>query len=68
MVQANPKPLSVEDFIADYGDQDRFELIDGELIDVEPTGLHEQVIGFVVRKLSVEIDRLDLPYIIPIAA
>jgi len=65
MVQANPKPLSVEDFIADYGDQDRFELIDGELTDVEPTGLHEQVIGFVVRKLSVEVDRLDLPYIIP---
>ena len=65
MVQANPKLLSVEDFITDYGDQDRFELIDGELTDVEPTGLHEQVIGFVVRKLSVEVDRLDLPYIIP---
>lgn len=65
MVQANLKLLSVEDFIANYGDQDRYELIDGELIDLEPTGLHEQVIGFVVRKLSVEIDRLDLPYIIP---
>lgn len=32
MVQANPKLLSLEDFIADYGDQDRYELIDGELI------------------------------------
>ncbi|WP_035987569.1 Uma2 family endonuclease [Leptolyngbya sp. KIOST-1] len=65
MVQANPKLLNVDDFIANHGDQDRYELIDGELIDLEPTGLHEQVIGFVVRKLSVEIDRLDLPYIIP---
>ncbi|MEM9119026.1 MAG: Uma2 family endonuclease [Cyanobacteria bacterium P01_F01_bin.56] len=73
MVQANPKLLSLEDFIADYGDQDRYELIDGELIDVEPTGLHvrkaaqneQQVIGFLARKLNVEIDRLDLPYTIP---
>ena len=65
MVQANPKLLSFEEFIADYGDEDRYELIDGELIDMEPTGLHEQVIGFVARKLNVEIDRLDLPYTIP---
>jgi Uma2 family endonuclease len=65
MVQANPKVLSADEFIAEYGDQDRYELIDGELIDVEPTGLHEQVIGFIARKLNVEIDRLDLPYIIP---
>lgn len=73
MVQANPKVLSVDEFIADYGDQDHYELIDGELIDVEPTGLHvreaaqneQQVIGFIARKLNVEIDRLDLPYTIP---
>ena len=39
MVQANPKLLSFEEFIADYGDEDRYELIDGELIDMEPTGV-----------------------------
>lgn len=40
---------------------------------MEPTGLHvrkaaqneQQVIGFLARKLNVEIDRLDLPYTIP---
>jgi len=65
MIQVNPKLLSSDAFIAQYGDQDQYELIDGELIDVEPTGLHEQVIGFLSRKLNVEIDRLNLPYIIP---
>ena len=65
MIQINPKLLTVDTFIAQYGDQDQYELIDGELIEVEPTGLHEQVIGFIARKLNVEIDRLDLPYIIP---
>ena len=65
MIQINPKLLTVDAFIAQYGDQDQYELIDGELIDVEPTGLHEQVIGFISRKLNVEIDRLNLPYVIP---
>lgn len=65
MIQANPQLLNTDEFIAQYGDQDRYELIDGELIDVEPTGLHEQVISFIARKLNVEIDRLNLPYIIP---
>lgn len=65
MIQANSKLLNVNEFIAQYGDQEQYELIDGELIDMKPTGLHEQVIGFVARKLNVEIDRLDLPYIIP---
>ncbi|WP_204139633.1 Uma2 family endonuclease [Halomicronema sp. CCY15110] len=65
MIQAHPKLLTVDEFITQYGDQDQYELIDGELIDVEPTGLHEQVIGFLARKLNVEIDRLNLPYFIP---
>ncbi|PSB16645.1 hypothetical protein C7B76_11240 [filamentous cyanobacterium CCP2] len=65
MIQINPLVFNVDEFIAQYGDQEQFELIDGELIDMEPTGLHEQVIGFIARKLNVEIDRLDLPYIIP---
>ncbi|MGB7276008.1 MAG: Uma2 family endonuclease [Geitlerinemataceae cyanobacterium] len=65
MIQANPILLTVDEFITQYGDFDRYELIDGELVDMEPTGLHEQVIGFLGRKLNVEIDRLDLPYTIP---
>lgn len=29
--------LTVEEFIAQYGDNPRYELIDGEVRDVEPT-------------------------------
>jgi Uma2 family endonuclease len=65
MIQTNPKLLNFNDFVTQYGDQDQYELIDGELVNVEPTGLHEQVISFIARKLNVEIDRLNLPYIIP---
>ncbi len=65
MLPANLDRLNVDEFIAQYGDRDTYELIDGELIDLEPTGLHEQVIGVIARKLNVEIDRLNLPYVIP---
>lgn len=65
MVQLVPNTLTVDEFITHYGDSDRYELIDGELIDVEPTEPHEQVSAFVGRKLNVEIDRQDAPYFIP---
>ncbi|MBP5974785.1 Uma2 family endonuclease [Brasilonema sp. CT11] len=44
---------------------ERYELIDGELIEMEPTGPHEQVSAFIGRKLNVEIDRQDATYFIP---
>ncbi|MEG4234311.1 Uma2 family endonuclease [Microcoleus sp. Pol11C3] len=65
MVQSPAKLLSVDEFIANFGDSDRYELIDGELTEMKPTGSHEQVSAFLGRKLNVEIDHLDLPYFIP---
>ena len=65
MIQSAPKLLTFDDFIARYGDNERYELIDGELIDMEPTGPHEEVGAFVVRKVNVEIDRLNVPWFTP---
>ncbi|MHC5732380.1 MAG: Uma2 family endonuclease, partial [Nostoc sp.] len=65
MVKSAPKVLTVDEFISQYGECDRYELIDGELIEMEPTGPHEQVSAFIGRKLNVEIDRQDISYFIP---
>jgi len=65
MVQSSPRLFTVDEFIARYGDTERYELIDGELIDMEPTELHEQVAAFIGRKLNVEIDRQYPDYLIP---
>lgn len=65
MVQSAPKVLTVDEFISHYGECDRYELIDSELIDIEPTGPDEQLYAFIGRKLNVEIDRQDLSYFIP---
>ncbi|MGM3305880.1 Uma2 family endonuclease [Anabaena sp. WFMT] len=65
MVQSAVKLITVNEFITQYGDNDNYELIDGELMEMEPTGPHEQVSSLIGRKLNVEIDRKDLPYFIP---
>ncbi|BAU15166.1 hypothetical protein LEP3755_57230 [Leptolyngbya sp. NIES-3755] len=59
------KLLTFEEFIQYYGDQPRYELANGELIDMEPTGPHEAVAGKVASKISLEIDRQNLPFVIP---
>ncbi len=65
MVKSASKPIAIDEFIAEYGDNENYELIDGELIDMEPTGPHEQVSSLIGRKLNVEIDRQGFPYFIP---
>jgi len=41
-------------------------LIDGELIEMEPTEPHEEIAAFILRKINVEIDRLGIPWFIPL--
>jgi hypothetical protein len=35
------KPLSFDDFLVHHGENNRYELIDGEVFDLEPTGSHK---------------------------
>lgn len=59
-----PKSVTVEQFLAQYSDDNRYELIDGEVFDLEPTGPHEQVAAFIDRKLNVQLDSKHLPWFI----
>lgn len=59
-----PQSMTVEQFIAQYGDDHRYELIDGEVFNLEPTGPHEEVAAFIDRKLNVQIDQLGLDYFV----
>jgi Uma2 family endonuclease len=54
------KPLTVDEFVAQYGDDKRYELIDGEVFDLEPTGLHEEVAGFITQKVCFQIELAQL--------
>ncbi|MEH1961219.1 MAG: Uma2 family endonuclease [Nostoc sp.] len=67
MTQALPKLLTFDEFSEWYpNDGKRYELHKGVIVEMPPpTGMHEKVVGFIARKLTVEFDRLNLPYTIP---
>jgi Uma2 family endonuclease len=56
------KPLTVDEFLAQYGDDKRYELIDGEVFDLEPTGFHEQVAGFITKQVCFQIITAQQPW------
>ena len=64
MVQALWEPINFDDYIATYpNDGGIYELINGRIVPVNPTGEHEQVGGFLDRKFWQAIG--DRPYLIP---
>jgi Uma2 family endonuclease len=65
MIYTPSQLLSFERFIEQYGGNPRYELADGELIEMEPTGPHEAVAGKIASKISIEIDRQALPFLVP---
>lgn len=67
MVQSLTKPVTFAEFIQSYPDTGkRYELHDGVIVEMNPpVGDHELLLGFLVRKISTELDRLNLSYLIP---
>ena len=58
------KPLSFDEFLIRYGGNNRYELIDGEVFDLEPTGWHEEVAALITTKICVQIDAANLPWFV----
>ena len=59
-----PQILNLQDFLARYGENKRYELIDGEVFDLESTGKHKEIAAFSTTKLCVQIDLADLPWFV----
>lgn len=58
------QPLSFDEFLDRYGGDNRYELIDGEVFDLEPTGTHEEVAALITAKICVQIDAAELPWFV----
>ncbi|VXD25262.1 Uma2 family endonuclease [Planktothrix paucivesiculata] len=68
MIQAIPKTVTFDEFIAWYPEESgcHYELHNGEIVQMpKPTGTHSRVAGFLIAELNFEIRRLKLPYFIP---
>jgi Uma2 family endonuclease len=66
MVQAIAKPITFEEFLDWYPeDGKRYELMNGQVVEMHPIGDHEEISGLLTRKLDRQIESLNLPYFIP---
>ncbi|MBF2076542.1 MAG: Uma2 family endonuclease [Synechococcales cyanobacterium C42_A2020_086] len=65
MAYTSAQTLTVDRFIAEYGDDSRYELADGELIDMEPTVPHETVSGKLATQIGIAITNAKYPWFIP---
>ncbi len=58
--------MTLDEFCDWYPDgYGRYELRNGVVFEMQPTGTHEQVAGFLGVKFGVQIERFELPYSIP---
>lgn len=68
MTQAisKPKLVTYEEFVEWKPEGRSYELHDGVIFEMpQPLGEHEDITGFLARKITVEFDRLNLNYTIP---
>lgn len=65
MTYTAQKLLTFETFLAQYCDNPRYELADGELVDMEPTGPQETVGGKLATQIGIAITTEKLPWFIP---
>lgn len=66
MVRVISRLITFDEFLEKYPeDGKRYELIDGEIVEVRPVGDHEEIISLATRKLDREIERLNLAWFIP---
>jgi Uma2 family endonuclease len=66
MIYAPSKLLSFDEFVTQYGDNLRYEMADGELVDMEPTGSHQTAGGKLATKISLAIEQTSYLWFIPL--
>ncbi len=65
MTQALRQLVSFEEFLFWKPESRSYELHDGIVIEMQPTGKHEEITAFLTTELAIEYRRLKLPYFIP---
>jgi len=63
MVQALERSLTFDEFLKSYPDDENlYELINGAVVPVKPTGPHGRVSALILHKLVLEVQTGDLPF------
>ncbi|MCL1465868.1 Uma2 family endonuclease [Argonema galeatum] len=64
MITNTLKKLTFEDFLEQCPEDGIYELVNGEIVQMEPIRAHKNVARFLVKSFDREIDRLGLDYIL----
>jgi Uma2 family endonuclease len=56
MFQALPKTISFEDFLKWKPDGGCYELHEGVIVEMQPQGEHEEINGFLAKKLNTKVN------------
>lgn len=64
MAQTISKIVTFEEFLKRKPENKLQELYEGTIVEMQPTGKHEEITGFLTTELAVEYKRLKLPYFI----
>src|SRR4028118_622444 len=54
--------LTFEQFLEQYPEDGRYELVDGEIVRILATRQHDDIADFIAKQLDREVDRLSLNY------
>lgn len=66
MIKTPNQPVTFEEFAEWKPESRSYELYDGVIIEIaQPPGKQQEIIGFLGSELTLEFDRLKLPYIFP---
>lgn len=65
IIQAAIKPITFTEFVEFKPDGGNYELHDRVIVEMQPKGKHEEIIGFLATEFILEFRRLNLPYFIP---
>jgi len=52
MIQLSPKLITFDEFIEWLPENRRYELHEGIIIEMQPTGKHEDITGFLTQELT----------------
>jgi Uma2 family endonuclease len=65
MVQALAKLTSLTEFLDWKPEDGCYELRNGVIVEMQPTGKHEEVLGFIVDEIRFQVRQRKLPYFLP---
>ncbi len=65
MLQALAKPTSLTEFLDWKPEDGCYELRNGVIVEMQPTGKHEEVLGFIVDEIGFQVRQRKLPYFLP---